>query len=104
MTKCAAEKAINFCSECSEYPCAELKAFQAQMPHRNELWTSQERIKEVGFKKWYGEMIEHYSCPECQTINSAYDLACRKCGAAPSCNYVNLHQNDIIESSNKLRF
>ena len=38
MNKCAAEKGINFCGECPEYPCGELKAFQAEMPHRIELW------------------------------------------------------------------
>jgi len=103
MTKCAVEKGINFCCECTEYPCVELKAFQAQMPHRNELWKSQERIKEVGYEKWYEEMIEHYSCPECHTINSAYDIACRKCGTTPSCNYVNLHKDEIIQGSGKLR-
>lgn len=80
MRNCAAEKKIDFCGECSEYPCAELKEFQVQLPHRIELWKSQERIKEVGYEKWYEEMIEHYSCPECGTLNSAYDMACRKCG------------------------
>jgi ribosomal protein L40E len=72
-----------------------LKSFQAQAPHRIELWKSQERIKEAGYEKWSAEMIEHYSCPECHTLNSAYDLACRKCGANPSCAYVNLHKAEI---------
>ena len=60
MTKCSIKKGFDFCNECPEYPCTELKAFQAQMPHRNELWKSQERIKEVGYEQWYEEMIEHY--------------------------------------------
>jgi hypothetical protein len=95
MTRCASEKGIDFCGECSEFPCEELKEFQAQMPHRIELWQSQKRIKEAGYKIWYVEMIEHYSCPECQAINSAYDLSCRKCGATPSCSYVNLHKEEV---------
>lgn len=103
MKKCNAEKGIDFCVECSEYPCEELKAFQAQMPHRIELWQSQERIKEVGWEKWYEEMAEQYSCPECGTLNSAYDFACRKCGAAPSCNYVALHRDETEQSSSKLK-
>ena len=97
MVKCAAEKGIDFCGECAEYPCAELKVFQAQFPHRIGLWKSQERIKEVGYEKWYTEIIEHYSCPECHTLNSAYDMACRKCGTTPSCNYVSLHKDEIIQ-------
>jgi len=102
MTKCSAEKGINFCVECGEYPCTELKAFQAQMPHRIELWESQELIKQVGWEKWYTEMIKRYACPECRTINSAYDLACRKCGRTPSCRYVELHKDEIAQKSSKM--
>ncbi len=96
-TRCAAEKGIEFCGECTEYPCEDLRIFQAEMPHRIELWKAQELIKEVGYEKWYGEMIEHYSCPECRTLNSAYDLVCRKCGKTPSCTYVSLHKDKIIQ-------
>jgi hypothetical protein len=96
MAKCAAAKGVDFCGECAEYPCEDLKAFQAEMPHRIELWKSQARIKEAGYEKWYAEMIEHYSCPQCKTINSAYDLKCRECGAEPSCEYVRLHKDEIV--------
>src|SRR4030067_3206841 len=74
MAKCAAAKGVEFCIECAEYPCGDLRTFQAEMPHRIELWKSQERIKDVGYEKWYTEMIEHFSCPTCHTLNSAYDL------------------------------
>jgi hypothetical protein len=96
MFKCAAEKSIDFCCECEEYPCEELKKFQTEYPHRIELWKAQERIKEVGYEKWFEEMIDHYSCPQCKTINSAYDMICRKCGANPSCTYVGLHGKEVI--------
>lgn len=95
MAKCAAAKGVDFCGACADYPCKELKAFQAAMPHRIELWKSLERIKEVGYEKWYAEMIEHYSCPKCRTLNSAYDLKCRKCGEEPSCGYVTKHWKEI---------
>ena len=101
MYKCAAEKGIDFCGQCAEYPCAQLKVFQAEMPHRIELWQAQERIKETGYEKWYTEMIENYSCPECGTINSAYDMACWKCGATPSCSYVSKHKDEIIQQMAK---
>lgn len=95
-TSCAAEKGIDFCGECAEYPCEELKEFQAEMPHRIELWKSQERIKEAGYENWYMEMIDHYSCPQCHTLNSAYDIACRKCGTTPGSTYVKLYKDEII--------
>jgi len=79
-----------------------LKTFQAQLPHRIELWKSLERIKEAGYETWYAEMIEHYSCPECHTLNSAYDLACRRCGSSPSCAYVRLHKDEIAPHITKM--
>ena len=103
MTACAAAKGVDFCGECAEYPCKELTAFQAAMPHRIELWRSQSRIKEVGYERWYTEMIEHYSCSQCETLNSAYDIACRKCGSTPSCAYVGLHKDEIMRHMAKLK-
>lgn len=94
MKPCATKKGYDFCGECPEYPCAELKTFQAQAPHRLELWESQTRIKEVGYETWYLEMIDRYTCPECKTINSAYDSTCRNCGADPSCEYVRIHKDE----------
>ena len=103
MTKCSKSKGIRFCGECSDYPCLELKEFQPQHPHRIEIWNSQQRIKEVGYEGWYAEMLECYSCPKCHTINSAYDITCRKCGLTPSCAYVDKHLDVILEKSGKLK-
>jgi hypothetical protein len=95
MAACAAGKDLDFCAECKEYPCTALKEFQAAYPHRIELWQTQARIKEVGYEKWFTEMVEHYTCSRCGTMNSAYHLSCRACGAAPSCSYVELHNTEI---------
>lgn len=103
MAKCAADKGVDFCGQCPEYPCESLKSFQAEMPHRIELWKSQDRIKEAGYEKWYAEMREHYSCRKCGTINSAYDLQCRKCGEDPSCAYVRLHKTEITQHLAKMK-
>ncbi|MCX6005344.1 MAG: DUF3795 domain-containing protein [Chloroflexi bacterium] len=97
MYTCASEKGIDFCVECSDYPCEEIKNFQSIMPHRLELWQSQARIKEAGWEQWYREMVEHYSCSECGTINSAYDRKCRNCGTAPSCEYVRVNKEGIAQ-------
>ncbi len=103
MLKCASGKGVDFCGKCDEYPCEDLKVFQAAMPHRIELWKSHERINEVGYERWYIEMLEHYSCPKCGSINSAYDLACRKCGAAPGSAYVALHREEIVRQLAKMK-
>jgi hypothetical protein len=95
MAPCATSKGLDFCGQCAEYPCDELQRFQAARPHRIELWDAQQRIAEVGYARWFDEMRRHYACPQCRTINSAYDLACRNCGAEPSCRYVQLHGDAI---------
>jgi len=97
MSACAAERGIDFCIECEEYPCDDLKQFQCAMPHRIELWVNLERIKSVGFEQWLREARENYTCPQCQTVNSTYDLTCRKCGGEPSCRYVAKHRQEIAQ-------
>lgn len=103
MAKCAAGKGVEFCGDCADYPCKELKEFQSLAPHRIELWKSHARRKEVGLETWYTEEIEHYSCPQCKTINSAYDLKCRKCGNDPSCEYVRVHKKELTKHLAKLK-
>ena len=95
MFACATERGIDFCSECEKYPCEDLIRFQSAMPHRIELWDNLERITSVGYKQWLKEIRENYTCPRCQTLNSAYDLKCRKCGGEPSCSYVAKHRQEI---------
>ena len=97
MFECTSERGIDFCSECEQYPCDKLKQFQAAMPHRIELWANLGRIKSVGYEQWLKEIRDRYTCPECKTINSTYDLKCRKCGYDPSCSYVAEHKNEIEE-------
>jgi len=102
MSACAAERGIDFCSECEEYPCGDLKQFQSAMPHRVELLANLNRIRSAGYGQWLKEVRENYVCPECEAINSAYDLKCRKCGREPSCTYVANHRQ-VIEQYLKNR-
>jgi hypothetical protein len=95
MFACAAERGIDFCSECEEYACNDLKQFQSAMPHRIELWGNLERIRSGGYEHWLRAVRGNYTCPHCQTVNSAYDLKCRKCGEEPSCKYVAKHRQEI---------
>ncbi len=97
MFACAAERGVDFCGACADYPCEELRTFQAARPHRLELWQAQARIQEAGYEVWFEEMFAHYACPECGTLNSAYLLSCRECGATPSCGYVAAPRAEIVD-------
>lgn len=103
LVSCAADRGLDFCGACAEYPCDEFTAFQAARPHRLELWIAQARIQKVGYEQWFSEMLEHYACPECGTINSAYHLACRECGYTPSCAYVAAHRAEIVAHLSRAR-
>ena len=92
MFSCAAERGIDFCVECAEYPCGDLKQFQSEMPHRIELWDNLEQIGAVGYGQWLKDIRWNYTCPQCRSINSTYDSKCRKCGEEPSCDYVAKHK------------
>lgn len=95
MSACAAERGIDFCSQCGEFPCAELKQFQAAMPHRSDLWANLERIRSAGYRQWLEEIRQDYLCPRCRCLNATYDLKCRKCGHEPSCSHVARHKEEI---------
>jgi hypothetical protein len=92
---CANKKGVDFCGSCVDFPCADLKEFQAGKPHRLELWHDQQRIRELGYEKWFAEMLEHYSCPQCDTLNSAYHVSCRECGTTPANAFVAAHKEAI---------
>ena len=95
--KCADERGVEFCAFCEDYPCTMLKEFQAQLPHRAELFEDGERVREVGFDQWFEEVRARYTCPECSTINSAYDLSCRKCGNDPGSPFAERHREKITK-------
>ena len=99
MLSCTNDKEIDFCIECSEYPCEEIKLFQSKYPHRIELWSDLEKIKSIGYLAWFKEKEEHYRCKNCNTINSGWDLRCRKCDFEPSSNYV---EQNIVEIHRRL--
>jgi hypothetical protein len=77
LCKCAERRGYAFCSECEEYPCADLETFQRERPHRAELWENLARIGEIGAEAWLTEVKQRYTCPSCDTLNSAYDLKWR---------------------------
>ncbi len=100
---CAGERGIDVCGECSDYPCENLKEFQLGRPHRNDLWEDLAYYKEHGYEKWLQSLRAKYTCSKCGTINSPYDLKCRKCAAEPSCAFVAKHfealETDIKNAS-----
>jgi hypothetical protein len=88
LKSCARSKGFNFCSECSEYPCNDLKEFQVKMPHRAELFQSLDYLKNNSVEMWEKKMRDDYSCPNCGAINAPYYVKCAKCGTFPGNKFI----------------
>jgi hypothetical protein len=96
MFGCAAHRGYYTCGECPDCPCPDLERFVAERPHRADVPRDLARIKEIGAIAWMDEATLRHSCPECGTLNPAYDLACRKCGHDPASPYVEEHRDAIL--------
>lgn len=101
MWDCTQKKGIDFCIDCADYPCSELKEFQSRMPHRLEMWKDLEKIKKIGWEKWYLCQVKNYECNICGTLNSGWDIKCRKCNNEPSCNYIENNLSEIKQRMHK---
>ncbi len=66
----AAERGIDFYSKCDEYSCDTLKAFQAEQPHRAELWEDLERIAKSGTRTSSGLVKSPRLCPHLFSVQS----------------------------------
>ena len=97
MSACAAERGLAFCGDCPRYPCAEIEAFGREYPHRAHIHEDLQRISDIGSEAWMEETRRRYACPACGTINSAYDLSCRRCGREPANTFVEEHREAIVK-------
>lgn len=92
---CTQRQGVAFCGQCDRFLCREFSAFQSAMPHRFGMEKSQNFLVEQGIEQWLAYQNDQFTCRNCNTVNSAYDLACRKCGVTPSCPYVLRHREAI---------
>jgi len=90
---CARSKSLQNCELCGDFPCAKLRDFQAQLPHRAELFESANYRKVQGVESWMRKMTEDYSCADCGAINSPYYVSCKKCGKEPANPFVGRHMS-----------
>jgi hypothetical protein len=86
--RCAEEKGLVNCEDCSDFPCSQLKDFQKQRPHRAELFEFAILRKEIGIDRWLEKMKKDYSCESCGTVNSPYYIVCKKCGNNPGNEFI----------------
>lgn len=99
---CATERGLAFCSICPDFPCEKLVTFQAERPHRLDLWRDGALIREMGGEAWLAEIPARYACPSCGRINHAYNLSCPGCGHVPA-NAYSAEHGDAVKDFLALR-
>lgn len=79
--QCAEDNQVDFCFQCTEYPCTRLVEFRNdECPHHSVVFQNLETIQKKGVQKWLEEQESRWSCPECGKKFAWYDDTCKKCG------------------------
>jgi len=81
---CAKEKDIEFCFECTDFPCIKFKEFFKTPIWYNEVTGNLRRMKEVGVDKWVAEQEELVNVLERCSVNKGVNH-CSECKEWP-CN------------------
>ncbi|MBN2383365.1 DUF3795 domain-containing protein [bacterium] len=80
--ECVNNKGLEYCFQCSEFPCDELVQFRNdKAPHHSVVLHNSKRMRDMGVPRWLEEQRIRWSCPECGTSFSWYDQTCSTCGA-----------------------
>lgn len=79
MRDCAADKKIDSCAECAEFPCERIVDFdEDDSPHHSTAVENLRRIKAVGYERWFEGIRDQMQCA-CGARLSWY-LGCPECG------------------------
>lgn len=80
---CARERKFEFCIDCDEYVCEDLRSFidDPQYPYHLVVERNMERISEEGLEKWLATQEQRWRCPACGQKHAWKDEQCKECGA-----------------------
>ena len=79
--KCAQSKDVEFCNNCSEFPCEKIKRFEdLNLPHHKVALHNMEQIKEIDLQQWLKQQKERWLCSNCSYPFSWYEENCVQCG------------------------
>jgi predicted RNA-binding Zn-ribbon protein involved in translation (DUF1610 family) len=79
---CAASKKIDYCFQCSDYPCPRLVSFRNDdSAHHSIVLQNQSRLRTQGLERWLAEQRVRWSCPQCGAGFTWYDGVCQACGS-----------------------
>lgn len=75
---CASERNIDCCSNCNDFPCEYISAFESDgMPHHKKAVENLMQIKQLGFEKWFNDLKPTLQCQQCGEKQSWYYSCCK---------------------------
>ncbi len=79
---CAIGQGIDFCFNCSTFPCTIIKRLDKSYRQRYQvsLIDNAMRLKTVGAKRYLSEEREKWTCTDCGGTVSLHDQICSECG------------------------
>ena len=78
---CIGLKEGNYCFECSDYPCKQIKNLEKSYNKRYQasLMENSEFVREHGLELFMEKQKEKYTCAKCGGIISIHDRECSEC-------------------------
>lgn len=78
---CTKQKSVNYCYECSEYPCKQVKDLEKSynIRYKTSLIENSRFVKENGLYAFMEQQKEIYTCHICGGIISIHDRECSEC-------------------------
>jgi len=79
------EEKIQFCFECSTFPCVKVERLNKRYVSRYDtsLIDNLLQIKQVGLEKFMAKEAEKWKCPKCGGTVSIHDRKCYSCEVLP---------------------
>jgi len=80
--ECAAEKGIDFCVDCPDFPCIRIRRLDKSYRQRYgvSLIEMTTRMKNVGAVAYLREQRAKWTCTDCGGVISLHDWTCSECG------------------------
>lgn len=78
---CVQSKGLNYCFECLEFPCKQIKYLEKSYNKRYQasLIKNSEFVQKYGLEKFMEQQKEEYTCSKCGGIISIHDKECSEC-------------------------
>ncbi|OIP23377.1 hypothetical protein COX95_01005 [bacterium CG_4_10_14_0_2_um_filter_33_32] len=77
------ENKIDFCYQCENFPCDNLKKLEARYKKKNwdtSFIENNERIKSIGLEKFILEQRKRFTCSKCKGAICIHTSSCFNCG------------------------